>query len=72
MSRSLLVTSVISKAAWLATLAIDHVDSAFVGGSLVMGIIGLLPSAYHLLDKMLDRMMRLPEVIEPEPVRARQ
>jgi hypothetical protein len=71
MSRSVFVVSVVSKAAWIASLAVDQVDSALVGGGVVLGILGVVPAIYHVADKLLERMMRLPEVFEPEPVRLR-
>jgi hypothetical protein len=71
MSRSLLVAGLVSKAAWIATLAIDQVESAVLGGGLVLGLFGAVPAIYHVADKLLDRMMQLPEVFEPEPVRVR-
>ena len=69
MSRPLLVAGLISKVAWIATLAVDRMDSAVLGGGLVMGLLGLSPAAHHLLDKLLDRMMQLPAVFKPEPAR---
>lgn len=71
MSRSLFVAGVVSKAAWIATLAIDQVDSAVLGGGLVLVVLGVVPAIYHFVDKWLDRMMQLPDVFEPEPVRLR-
>ena len=52
-------------------MAIDQVDSAVLGGGLVLGMLGVVPAIYHVLDKLLDRMMQLPEVFEPEPIRLR-
>jgi hypothetical protein len=52
-------------------LAIDQVESAVLGGGLALGVFGVVPAIYHVVDKLLDRMMRLPVVFEPEPVRVR-
>jgi hypothetical protein len=71
MSRSLLVAGLVSKAAWIASLAIDQVDSAVLGGGLVLGVFAVVPAIYHVVYKLLDRMMQLPEVFELEPVRLR-
>ena len=64
MSRSLLVASIASKLTWFATLAFDPLNSAVPYTGLVLGFVSLLAVAYHVTDKLLDRVLGLPEALE--------
>lgn len=60
MSRPLAFAGVGSKVAWLAALALDQADTAALGVGVIVVVVSLLPAAYHLIDRFLDRIMQLP------------